>query len=319
MTSSPSPGSADGEHLSPPAEKPKVIYILGSGRSGSTILGVTLGNCEDTFFAGELNSWLGRSGTPPVGGTERTRFWNAVRDRLADASDMFGPETNRCVERSSAVFRVDRWPARRRMLRRYRQIAVDLYRAVADVADARYIVDSSHFPLRARELQAVDGIELYLLFLFRDPQGVVASNVRHMNRHAVAERRMRIIATNAELWLTHVLALLVFLRQPPERRMFLHYEDFIANPEGVLRDILDRVGSSVPIPDLSALATGIPLVGNKLLRSDVVALKSEHAARSRFSLLTTVLQLPLVALLSRLQPVATASSAHERPPASEPV
>ena len=37
------------------------------------------------------------------------------------------------------------------------------------------IVDSSHFPRRARELQALNGIDLYILFLVRDPHSVVAS------------------------------------------------------------------------------------------------------------------------------------------------
>jgi len=53
---------------------------MGSGRSGSTILGVALGNCDGVFYAGELDNWLVRSGTPVLGGLERTRFWSTVRD-----------------------------------------------------------------------------------------------------------------------------------------------------------------------------------------------------------------------------------------------
>ena len=49
-------------------EKPKVLYIIGAHRSGSTVLGVTLGNCADMFFAGELHSWLSRGGVPSFGG-----------------------------------------------------------------------------------------------------------------------------------------------------------------------------------------------------------------------------------------------------------
>ena len=59
----------------------KVIYVMGAGRSGSTILGVTLGNCERFFFAGELDKWLARSGVPQLEDAERIRFWSAVRGR----------------------------------------------------------------------------------------------------------------------------------------------------------------------------------------------------------------------------------------------
>ena len=67
--------------------RPKVVYVMGSGRSGSTVLGVTLGNCESVFYAGELDAWLERSGAPILGGLERTRFWKAVREVFPDARE----------------------------------------------------------------------------------------------------------------------------------------------------------------------------------------------------------------------------------------
>ena len=69
------------------------------------------------------------------------------------------------VERSSVSFRVDLWPARRRMRPLYRQVAEQLVTAVADVADARYVIDTSHFPLRARELRKGGSEEALVLGL----------------------------------------------------------------------------------------------------------------------------------------------------------
>jgi len=65
-------------------ERPRVIYVMGAGRSGSTTLGITLGNCTDVFYAGELDNWLVRSGVPQVQDDERLRFWSKVRDGLED-------------------------------------------------------------------------------------------------------------------------------------------------------------------------------------------------------------------------------------------
>ena len=35
-----------------------MIYVMGAGHSGSTILGVALGNCAETLYAGEVEEWL---------------------------------------------------------------------------------------------------------------------------------------------------------------------------------------------------------------------------------------------------------------------
>jgi hypothetical protein len=286
-------------------ERPKVIYLMGAGHSGSSILGVALGNCEDFFYAGEVEEWLARAGQPRWGGTERARFWSRVTAEV-DADGLFGAEVNRHVERSSAALRPDRWLARWRLLRRYRRVAGDLLRAIARTAGAGHVVDSSHFPLRARELRKVSGIELYLIFLVRDPQSVVDSNTREFSPHEVAERRWRTLSMNANLWLTQLLSVLVFARHPRDRRIFLRYEDLVADPEGVLRQILDAVGSSAAIPDLAALRIGMPLQGNRLLRSDVIALRRSPVQTPAWSPLTTLLQRPWLPILARLRPVATA-------------
>jgi hypothetical protein len=179
-------------------------------------------------------------------------------------------------------------------------------RAIARTAGAGHVVDSSHFPLRARELRKVSGIELYLIFLVRDPQSVVDSNTREFSPHEVAERRWRTLSMNANLWLTQLLSVLVFARHPRDRRIFLRYEDLVADPEGVLRQILDAVGSSAAIPDLAALRIGMPLQGNRLLRSDVIALRRSPVQTPAWSPLTTLLQRPWLPILARLRPVATA-------------
>jgi hypothetical protein len=286
-------------------ERPKVVYVMGAGHSGSTILGVALGNCERFFYAGELEEWLLREGVPRFGGSERTRFWANVRERVDDASDLFGNEVREALERSASLLRIAQWPARRRLRTRYRRVAEDLFRAVAEVAGATHVVDTSHFPLRARELQKVSGIELYLIFLVRDPQSVIGSYTDAINRHAWAERTLRVITKNVDLWLTNILAVSVFLRQSPDRRMFLRHEEFIADPEGVLRQILKRIDSPSALPDLASLQTGYPIQGNRLLWSDVVALKSKPVSPVRGSRITRVLQRPWVPVLERLRPVAT--------------
>jgi hypothetical protein len=295
--------------------RPKVIYVLGAHRSGSTVLGVTLGNCENVFFAGELHSWLTWRGVPRLGGEEGAQLWQRVREDVDGAEELFGHQTELYIDRSSALRRLHKWPTiRRRLLKRYARLTEDLYLAIARATGASHIVDTSHYPLRALQLKKLEGIDLYLLFLVRDPQGVVAS----LDPRDTTSGSKPPLTTNLHLWATYLLSSFAFLRHPRDRRMFVRHEDFLADPEGVLRQILDRTGSSAAIPDLASLKTGYPLHGNRFLREkDVIALKGPSAPRRPSSRMTTLLQLPWAPLLARLRPALRPMTSHAPVPPSE--
>jgi sulfotransferase family protein len=277
--------------------RPKVVYIMGAGRSGSTILGVSLGNCADLVYAGELDKWPARSGRPEAPGAEQERFWGAVRSRLDGTGEGLGPGA-RSIDRSSALFRLRDLRRRRRARPSYRRNAAALYRAVAVTAGVGRIVDTSHYPLRARELQALSDIDLYLVLLVRDPHGVVAS----FGRRDVPEPTFGVLKTNAYLWLTHLLSLWVFLHHSRERRMLVRYEDFVACPQETVARILALVGSNSALPDFSSLKVGVPFVGNRLVRGDeTLAIRGQPGPRPRRSPVTSLLQLPWSPTFSLLE------------------
>ena len=288
-----------------------VIYVMGAGHSGSTILGVALGNCSDFFFAGEVEEWLVKSGRPPWADAEQAAFWQTVAAET-DGADLFGSKAVPAIERSSALLRVDRWATRMRLLGRYRRVSEELLCAISRTAGARNVIDTSHFPLRARELKKLDAIDLYLVFLVRDPHGVIDSNLRQFKAHEVAERRLRTLALNVNLWFTLLMSVVVFYGQRRDRRLFLRHETFVEDPESVLRQILELVGSQAATPDLAELRVGAPLEGNRLIRRGVISLKRQPQRAERASLLTSVMQLPWRAILARLRPAANAPVAPEQ-------
>jgi hypothetical protein len=293
--------------------KSKVIYVMGAGRSGSTILGVALGNCDEIFFAGELDKWLPRAGEPTRKDAARVAFWEQVRARMSTPEILVGARPRRYLERSSALFRVDRLLARSRLRASYREATSELFGAIAATARADYVVDSSHYPLRARELQSLANIELYVVLLVRSPQSVIAS----FAKDDVAERRFRPLTTRAYLLLTYLLSARVFRAQPPERRLVLFYEDLLEDPVGVLGELLERVGSPAQVPDLGALATGVPLHGNRLLGAEVVALgaaSAQHEESSGGGFGARLFARLLLGGLSRLKPrIGGRPSAAARP------
>jgi hypothetical protein len=287
----------------------KLAYVMGAGHSGSTILGVTLGNCDGCFYAGELEEWLLAAERPRWGAADRQAFWSAVGDRVKGAEELFGSLANRCLERSSSILRVDRWPARRRLRSSYRRVAEELILAVADVAGVECVIDTSHFPLRARELRELDAVELYLIYLVRDPREVVASNTRELSPHEVAELRWRRLVMNANLWLTQLLSIGTFFSHPAERRIFVRHEQFLADPAAVTREILAMLGSDAELPDLDALVVGAPLQGNQLIRTDRVVVRRSVETRTRRDPLTSIAQAIWRPVLGRLRPAVGAGSA----------
>jgi hypothetical protein len=149
----------------------------------------------------------------------------------------------------------------------------------------------------------------------RDPQAVVAS----FNRHDVGEYSKSTLQTNIYLLVTHLLSMFVFLRHPRGRRLFLRYEQFAADPAGVVREILDRSGcAGATLPDFTSLEVGVPLQGNRVTRASTLALKPATDRPPRSSRVTAVLQAPMMAALATLRPKTTHSPAPQRssPPES---
>ncbi len=280
-------------------ERPKVIYVMGAGRSGSTVLGVALGNSDGVFFAGELDRWLVRGGRPSVRREQAQRFWREVLERSGEGRELFGGRTT-CLERSSVLVDVRKWPRRRRLRPSYLRASERLYRVLAQMTGAECLVDTSHYPLRARELAGDRGHRAYLLYLVRDPRGVVNS----LGRRDVRERTFGGFRANAYLWLTQAVATFVFLGHPRERRLLVRFEDFASDPPLVLGEILRFAGSEAAPAGPGPLRTGVPFHGNRLIEDERVTLEPPADRRLRGRPLTALVQLPWTLTAALLRPAA---------------
>jgi hypothetical protein len=262
---------------------------MGAGRSGSTILGVVLGNCDGVFYAGELDAWLARRGVPNFSRPERERFWTAVADLMPHDHGLFDADVRRRIEHSTAVFRIFKGRKARALERRYRHLCAALYGSVSLASGAKVIVDTSHFPLRALQLRKVDNIDLYLIYLVRNPDGVVAA----FRRKGIGQPSKGAVSANAYLALTYVLAMLVFVGHPRSRRLLVNYETFVANATSATLQILDWIGEDrvdAPLRGRS-LSTGLAFQGNRLLSRDQVALE---VSVEKYSLVQRALASPQI-------------------------
>ena len=166
----------------------KVVYVTGWGRSGSTLLDVVLGQLPGFFSAGELvylwsrgigAGWTCGCGSPVAS----CAVWGEV---LAGAYTSPAQDVARRMELlEQRLIRTRHLPAlfspglRRRwrpgLLEEYADSLASLYGSLARVTGSRVIVDSSKLPAYAAVLGSIDGIEVYVVHLTRDPRAVAYS------------------------------------------------------------------------------------------------------------------------------------------------
>lgn len=254
----------------------KVLYIAGSGRSGSTLLERILGQFPALASIGELRHlWLLKPDQGVLCGcgapVKECAFWNAV---LSEAS----------VELSDASFerfrqqrfRVDRIrflpqilfprlgkPAFRADLADYRRTLLAIYRAIQSRTGCAYIIDSSKDISTLYLLHSMPEIDLTILHMVRDSRGVTYSwNKRSKLRpeYTQGEVYMKSRGYLEMAWDWFYRQLMIHAL-PRRRHSYLRvrYEDFVQDPRrtlGELEKLLDTpLDASQILQDGAAMLT----------------------------------------------------------------
>ena len=299
--------------------KIKVLFIAGSGRSGSTLLHNMLGQVEGYFGVGELYQIWGRGfARNMLCGCRRPfrecRTWAEILTRAYGSSDSVDVPT---MHRLSNCFRMERLhrllvPAlRRKTLRRLRPYldgVESLYHAVASTTGARVIIDSSKTPFYGFLLNQIESLETYVVLLTRDPRATSHSWTRKkafqpdapepffMSRHHPAKSALQ--------WGMRIALTEAYVRPGARRYMRLRYESLIEQPRESLQGILDLLDEPAPLDFVNGGTVAIrednhSVFGNAVrFRSGEVELRADELwrkdMRSSHKLAVTALTLPLL-------------------------
>jgi len=324
---------------------PTVIYIAGSGRSGSTLLERVLGDTPHAVNVGELIDLFRR--TAPR--AERCGcglafaecpFWAGVGKRAFD-----GWEPGRLAAIHWLQTRVARQRHLPRLLamplagRAFRDDLVAygdsyraLYRAIADQAGARYVIDASKWPVQALALSRA-GLDIRVIHLVRDARGVAYSlSKQHVARpHAmqVPDDMTHVIPAEAAARWVGIQAEAELLRRCGLRVTRIRYEDFVDRPRPAVRAALADLGLSPGPSDLAHVTGGHVVLGSShglsgnpsRFSSGEVTLRADEAWRNRMPqrdrVVVTALGLPLLLRYGRLstRPRPQGSARVNQPPA----
>ncbi len=255
---------------------PKVLYIGGTGRSGSTLLSRLFGELPGFFAAGELR-YLWREGL----GEDRLcgcglrfsvcDFWSAVGVKAFNGWDQIDPRRVAHLEASSArqrhlplLLAPRLSPSFERTRDEFEHVLERLYGAIAEVSDARVIVDSSKDPAYALMLRATLGKDLMVAHLVRDSRAVAFSWSQQkpaLDREGMASELPRFDARSVGVKWTAYNSAMELLRTIGVPYVRLRYDDLVTDP----REQIARVGTALHLldstTDLSFLDGGQATIG----------------------------------------------------------
>ena len=236
----------------------KVLYVAGSGRSGSTILDRTLGQLDGFFSVGELcNLWerglLARRrcgcGTPvpdcPVWGPVLADAFGGA-DRV-DAERLAAVARRRLTVRSVPELLVGRGGRDGAAVEEYQATLARLYRAVQRQTGCRVLVDSSKSPVYARLLAAIPGVDVAVVHLVRDPRATAWSFLRKKQLPDFGDDRLMVRQhplVSARRWSLWQAVTELLWRGRRGRYLRLRYEDFVRDPQPAVRRIAALTGET---------------------------------------------------------------------------
>lgn len=244
-----------------PASDPsvRVLYIGGTGRTGSTLLSSLLGQYPAFFSAGEV-AFLWRFGLVEGGlcscGTpiRECRVWLSIFDRAYGGLEhVDGAEMVRIRRKFNSVhlpLMVTNRQRERLMHRAstFSEATERLYNGIAAATGSRVVVDSSKEPHYSYILRECRSLDVRFLHLVRDPRAVAYSWQRRkaetgLGGGAYMERR-RPTKSAAYFDVSNVAAEVMWAREE-HRYLRIRYEDFIARPGETLRTIAAFAGEAI--------------------------------------------------------------------------
>ena len=211
----------------------KIIYIIGAGRSGTTLLDILLGNQDVVFSAGELNRFLKRDGVPhSARDKEALQFWeNVSREIECDFASL--KSSAHKLEYHTGWFK--QVFLNNKEIFKYEDFNRKLFKAISRQLKAdKIIVDSSKYPMRAKHLSRIFKDRVSFIYVQRNPLDVVTS----FGKKDVEQPSKGRIAANVYLFAVNVLAKIIFNRlKRTHSCSVVSYDELVTEPKQVFRKL----------------------------------------------------------------------------------
>ena len=248
----------------------KVIYIMGCGRSGTTILSIVLGNNDGMLNMGELGDYPEFNGRPNSydENSPNYQFWKKVNEAYClengkpDYEEL--SHISEDMEHHKSFFFNYLNLISVKTVEAYKNYIRGLYNSIFNVTDNDIVIDSSKFPGRALSLTKYLDRDLYLIYLIRDPIGVVGSFNANTSQGSKG-----FFSANLYYFVINFFCNLLRLKIDKRKFIRIKYEDLISNPLTVVEKIQDKFNMDFShsiklLGNDSPLQTGFMFNGNRM-------------------------------------------------------
>jgi hypothetical protein len=235
------------------------LYIVGLGRSGSTLIDNILGQVDGFFSAGELRSiWdSGMIENRRCGCGARfhdCELWQAILNYAFGSRGELDPKRlvelrqkhTRTRHLAKMWLRGGRWRDDGEE-GYFRSTLGALYDAIFEVTGSTVVVDSSKVPTYGYVLSRMETVAVFVLHLIRDSRATAYSwsvPKPELDRERPSFMPRYSLAHSALIWDVWNVAAELLWSSDKSCYMRLHYEDFVANPQRAIHDILEMLGET---------------------------------------------------------------------------
>lgn len=285
----------------------RLFYIMGTSRSGSTLLDVLLNTHPDIVGVGELaylthENWTETHkcccGVKPA---HECPFWSDVIARWFERTGLKARDEYRTMQRQVERFRhmlkmvqVRHNPPA--LFQDYVACTMELYRAIQDVSGKNILVESSKTPHRALMLALFSESNVQFIHTLRDARGYMLSTYRYKERTqsskqtpSTSPRLLQQFLHSPLMWvLVNVLSNQVRAVVGEERACLVRYEDLIADPPHTLNRLGQFIGCNMQpviaaIEEQKPLEAGHAFAGNRMRGSGHIQLRPDNEWMVRLS------------------------------------
>jgi len=261
-------------------EKKTLIYIIGAGRSGTTLLDIILGNNIDSISLGEVNRLYKRNGVPP----KRQRkdkvytFWKNITNHINCSNSKYNElaDIYKRNEYHTGIFKS--------LLKKnsilYKENLKLQYHILKIKTVENTLIESSKYPVRAlniSEYVSKDDFTIKYIYLKKDPVKVVNS----FQKKDLEQPSKSFLSANLYYLLVNSLCALTvnFLKIRKHRVSVIKYEDLVHNSSKTLDKLSEELDEDFSLltnklENKIPLCTGYLFDGNRIRLKETLTLRA---------------------------------------------
>jgi hypothetical protein len=235
--------------------KVKVLYIAGFERSGSTIVNRVLGQIDGFVAWGEIRDiWehgivKNKSCTCGVSFADCSA-WQQIFQEAFDGTDKIETSKMSKLQNQARLmvllhyFKLIKDRFFKQKVSQYLTNLEKLYRGIQKTTGSKVIVDSTKASWYGYVLSLLSSIDLYVIHVVRNPQGVCYSLEQHKSKGEPTSQWYNPLHASLS-WNLKNYAVEMLLNSSEKRYLRINYEDFISHPQMAVKQVLKLLDEEV--------------------------------------------------------------------------